>query len=149
MLWTRFGVWYNVLPLDLEVYENNDSSTSLTYEIIKENDSIKGYIDEINAIKQAIYKILMTEKGKFDIYDDDFGIKLDDIIGQDVHYAQSVLPMRIKEALLTDSRISDVYDFSFSYFNNNSIVSDKGSIIVKFFVASVFGELSQELEVNI
>ncbi len=117
--------------------------TSLTYAIKQEQNKIKDYIDGIKAIKQAIFKILMTEKNKFEIYDGNFGVEFSDLFGKSVYYAQSEIPMRIKKALMYDSRITDVYDFSFSY------PDDKGSIRVKFFVSSIFGDDEFSLEVGI
>lgn len=121
----------------------NTEQTSLTYYLKQEENKINEYINGIKAIKQAVFKILMTEKNKFDIYGDGFGIELSDLFGKSVYYAQSEIPVRIKNALLYDSRITDVYDFSFSYPN------EKGCLKVSFFVSSIFGEDEFSMEVNI
>jgi len=117
--------------------------TSFTYKIIYDENKIKEYIDGINAVKQAVYKILMTEKNKFEIYDSDFGISLSDLFGKNISYVRSELPARIEKALLYDDRITKVYDFSFPE------QKEKGVLLVKFFVSSVFGIEEFTLEVSI
>ena len=121
----------------------NQQNTSLTYQIKKEQERIKDYIDGLKAVIQTVYKILMTEKNKFEIYDDSFGICLDDLFGKSISYVQAELPVRITEALLNDKRILKVSDFSFS-FNN-----EKGSVLVSFLISTVFGDDYFDLEVNV
>ncbi len=128
---------------DFEKSDFFDEQTSLTYEIKKEEERIREYIDGIDAVCQSVYKILMTEKGKFEIYDEDFGISLDDLFGKSIAYIECELPVRISEALLFDERILKVFDFSFSH------LKEKGVILTKFFIETIFGETLFDLEVNI
>ncbi|MCI8806296.1 MAG: DUF2634 domain-containing protein [Clostridiales bacterium] len=135
-----------MIPISVDDFDErvfNFDSVSFTYGIKYEQNKIKEYIDGLNAVKQAIYKILMTERGVFEIYDSEFGIALSDLFGKSVSYARSELPTRIENALLYDDRIKKVYDFSFPD------VKEKGILSVKFFVLSVFGEEEFTLEVNI
>lgn len=135
-----------MIPFDYSGFDGdlkNTERTSFTYEIKKECDRIKDYIDGIKAVCQAVYKILMTEKGVYDIYDEDFGITLSDLFGKSVYYAQSELPVRIENALLKDERILSVFDFSFYQ------LKEKGSLLTKFSILTVFGETSYDLEVKI
>ena len=74
---------------------------------------IDSFVDELPAIEQAIYMILGTERYKFPIYSWDYGVELVDLYGQPMPYVIAELPRRIKEALLTDDRITDVVDFEF------------------------------------
>ncbi len=135
-----------MIPLnstDFEDYEIQARQASFTYEIQSEEEHIRDYIDGIKAVCQSVYKILMTEKGKFEIYDEDFGISLDDLFGKSIAYAQCELPVRIEKALLFDERILNVFDFSFSY------LKEKGVLLTKFFIETIFGETSFDLEVKI
>lgn len=135
-----------MIPLnstDFEDYEIQGRQASFTYEIKSEEEHIRDYIDGIKAVCQSVYKILMTEKGKFEIYDEDFGISLDDLFGKSIAYAQCELPVRIEKALLFDERILNVFDFSFSY------LKEKGVLLTKFFIETIFGETSFDLEVKI
>ena len=134
-----------MIPISYDIIQNSVSNeqTSYTYQIKSDLNQIKNYTDGISAIKQAIYKILMTEKNKFPIYGENYGVSFDDLIGQSLYYAQTEIPTRITNALLNDSRILQVYDFSFQK------PDEKGNILVKFFVSSIFGEVDFETEVSI
>jgi len=135
-----------MIPVTVENFQTNGEdlyNTSLTYQIKAADDRIKAYIDGIDAVRQAIYKILMTEKGKFQIYDENFGIQLSDLFGENIYYVESEIAVRIKNALLYDDRILRVFDFSFSY------PKEKGVLSVRFFVSTVFGETDFDLEVTV
>ena len=84
-----------------------------TYNINVPADRIDGYADDLEAIKQAIYLILSTERYQYIIYSWDYGVELFDLIGQPMPYVISELPRRITEALTMDDRIDDVIDFTF------------------------------------
>ena len=86
---------------------------SLSYKLDLEKERVRKYVDGIESIKQAIYKILSTERYTYTAYDWQYGIELNDLIGQSKSLIKAVLPDRIKEALLVDDRIEDVLDFSF------------------------------------
>ncbi len=86
---------------------------SRTYKINLDKDRISGYTDDLDAIKQAIYLILSTERYQHIIYSWDYGVELLDLIGKPIPYVMSELPRRIKDALIQDDRISDVVDFEF------------------------------------
>ncbi|MBO5098762.1 MAG: DUF2634 domain-containing protein [Clostridia bacterium] len=132
-------------PITLFNFNENTASSnvSTTYKIETQKNQIKGFIDETEAIKQAIYKILLTEKNVFQIYNENYGVSLADLFGKNIYFVQSEIPLRIQKALLNDDRILKVYDFSF--FNQ----TEKGSLLVKFFVSTIFGDNEFSLEVNI
>jgi hypothetical protein len=115
---------------------------SKTYMLRFESDSrVKGYVDEKEAVKQAIFLILSTERYKYIIYSDGYGIELADLFGKDVRYVTAVLPDRIKEALTQDDRIEDVTDFQFE--------TNKHKVFVKFKAVTQYGEIETEWEVDI
>ena len=60
---------------------------SYTYAI--NEDRISGYIDGKEAIKQAIYLIINTERFEYIIYSWDYGIELQDLIGESISYVKS------------------------------------------------------------
>lgn len=86
---------------------------SLSYKLDLEKNRVKKYVDDISSIKQSIYKILNTERYLYLAYDWQYGIQLDDLIGQPKSIVKALLPDRIKEALIYDDRIKDVIDFTF------------------------------------
>ncbi|MDE6615045.1 MAG: DUF2634 domain-containing protein [Lachnospiraceae bacterium] len=71
-----------------------------------------GKTDGTEAVKQAVLKILCTERYVHEIYSWDYGIEIQDLIGQPDDYVLSELENRISEALKTDDRIEDIENFS-------------------------------------
>lgn len=112
--------------------------TSRTYKITK--SGIQGFIDGMDALKQAIYKMLNTERYEYPIYSFSYGIELDSLIGQEATYVKVELKRRIQECLLRDSRIESVDNFNFT------VNGDK--ISCTFDVTSIYGEVSVTKEVN-
>ena len=105
------------------------------------DEKILGNIDELDAIAQACYKILNTERYQYVIYSWNYGIELQDLFGKPIPYVYSELPRRIKEALTQDDRINSVEDFELSY--------DKGNVLAKFTVKTNLGNIEMEKGVNI
>lgn len=104
-------------------------------------DRISGYVDDLEAIVQAIYLILMSERYKHIIYSWDYGIELVDLYGKPMPYVMSELPRRITEALTMDDRIDDVKDFEFE-------VNGK-KLHTTFTVVTNIGNISTGVEVTI
>ena len=115
---------------------------TLTHKMDREKEYIKGKTDEIEAMKQAVYKILMTERYGSIIYSGNYGIELADLFGQPVSYVCPELERRIIEALLWDNRIESVDNFEFD-------LSKKGVVSVRFTVQTIFGDFETERSVNI
>lgn len=118
-----------------------EEQTSRTYYLNRERERIVGMTDELEAMRQAIYLILSTERYRYIIYGWDYGIELLDLIGQPTDYVQSELKRRIREALLWDSRITAVEDFVFA-------VSGK-RVACTFLARTIFGDLTAEKEVEV
>ncbi|MCM1055223.1 MAG: DUF2634 domain-containing protein [Bacteroides sp.] len=115
---------------------------TLTHRMDREKEYIGGTADGIEAMKQAVYKILMTERYGSVIYSGNYGTELADLFGQPVSYVCPELERRITEALLWDSRIESVSDFEFD-------LSEKGTVSVRFKVQTVFGSFDAERSVNV
>ena len=112
-----------------------------TYKVVIGKDRISGYTDDLDAVAQAVYLILSTERYQYIIYSWDYGVELLDLIGKPMPYVMSEVPRRITEALTQDNRIEDVTDFEFEM---------KGKRLhVKFTVISSVGNIPTELEVDI
>jgi phage baseplate assembly protein W len=104
-------------------------------------DRINGYIDGLDAIKQAIYLILNTERYQFIIYSWNYGIELLDLFGQPMSYVIAEIPRRVTEALTQDDRILDVTDFTFEKTGTN--------LHTTFTVVTELGDISTDLEVSV
>ena len=104
------------------------------------SDRIIGYTDGFDALKQAIYLILSTERYQYPIYSWDYGVELFDLIGKPMPYVMAEVPRRITEALTQDDRIDDVTDFEF--------IMKGRQIGVTFNIISTIGNIATELEVE-
>ena len=102
---------------------------------------IKGYTDGVDALKQAIYFILSTERYEFVIYSWDYGVELRDLFGQPIPYVMSEIRRRVTEALTMDDRVTDVTDFKFE--------KQHGKLHVTFTVNSKYGNIPTDLEVKV
>lgn len=130
-----------MLPELNAINQMDETMPSYTYNINRNTNRISGYIDDKDAIVQAIYLILQTERYESMIYNWYYGAELDNLIGKNRNYVTSELKRMIREALIEDDRISEVTSFSFSYKND--------SILVQFLVQTIIGDIQMEWEVNI
>lgn len=113
-----------------------------TYKITSDKQRISGYVDELEALKQAIYLILNTERYKFPIYSWDYGVELIDLFGKPIPYVKSEIKRRVGEALIQDNRVERCSDFEFQ-------TLDKRKLHVTFTVHTIYGTLASDLEVTI
>ena len=127
----------NILSANLKV----ETQPSKNYKMHIENNVINGHCDQLEAMKQVVYKILNTERYKYIIYSWNYGVELMDLYGEPVSYVCSELQRRIKEALLQDDRITSVDDFEFDN-------STRRTVKVTFTVRTVFGDVQGEKVVN-
>lgn len=116
---------------------------SKTYVMDIDGERIVGTMtDEIEAVKQAIYKILNTERYRYPIYSWNYGVELADLFGKLIAYVLPEIPRRIKEALVADDRIIDVTAFELSH-------DKRGNILAKFKVITIFGNFDAGKAVKI
>lgn len=125
------------LEQDFEITEQ----PTHTYKMNLESNLIRGYTDGQEAMKQAIYRILNTERYQYVMYSWNYGIELLDLYGEPVSYVCPELERRITEALTWDDRIQSVDNFEFN-------ISKKGEILVTFTAHTVFGNVVAEKVVN-
>lgn len=127
----------NILQQKFEIIEQPTN----TYKMNLDDNSVRGYTDGIEAMKQTIYKILLTERYKYIMYSWNYGIETVDLFGEPISYVCPELKRRITEALLYDKRIKGVDDFVFD-------TAKKGIVSVSFTVHTIFGNVEAEKEVN-
>ena len=95
---------------------------SKTYVMNIDGERITGTMtDDIEAVKQAIYKILNTERYQYPIYSWNYGVELADLFGKPIAYVLPEIPRRIKEALVADDLIIDATAFDFSHDNRGNV----------------------------
>lgn len=134
-----------LLPTNSNIEKLSDfepvEQTSNTYRLFYQKNKLKGFTDEIDALKQAIYFILNIERYDYLIYNWNYGFEIKDLIGQEPKNILPEIQKRISDALIQDSRINEILNFSFSML--------KSKVIVYFTVKSIFGDLQQELNINL
>lgn len=126
------------LDQDFEIEE----LPSKNYKMDLNGNSVRGFCDSLEAMKQTVFRILSTERYQYIIYSWNYGIETLDLYGQPVTYVCPELERRIEEALLVDSRIVRVADFEHD-------TSVKGVVHTTFKVYTTFGDFAAEKEVNI
>ena len=102
-----------------------------------------GRVDDTEAVRQAVMKILNTERYENEIYSWDYGIELQDLFGMSMAYVMSEIKLRIEDALLADDRIASVGGFEVER-------TGKRTIHCSFTVTTVQGEeIEEETEIDI
>jgi phage baseplate assembly protein W len=96
-------------------------------------------IDGVEAVRQFVRKAILTARYRFQIYSNQYGCEIDDLIGQDVTQAllNVEIPRVITEALIYDARIRAVRDFE--------ITRSGDGLYISFTVDSIYGSATQEV----
>lgn len=121
--------------LTLEV----ETGPSLTYALDIARGRIRGRVDNLEALKQAIYLILNTERFTYLIYSWNYGVELAELIGREKEYAIPEIKRCITEALLQDDRITRLSDFEFE--------TGKKHVHVTFTAHTIFGNTEVKIDV--
>ena len=121
--------------------QQTEEQTSKTYCLNIEKNIISGYCDGIEAMKQAIYCILNTERFEHLIYSWNYGIESNHLIGESTTFVIPEIERVVTEALMQDTRITEVTDFQFEV--------NKNQVIVKFTAITAVGEIDTEKVVEI
>ncbi len=121
--------------LDAEI----ETQPSKTYFLDIAENRIRGTVNELEAVRQAVYLILNTERYDYLIYSWDYGVELKELFGEQKEYAYPEIKRCITEALLQDERIAAVDAFEFE--------AGKKSNHIKFSVHTIFGDMEVETDV--
>ena len=112
----------------------------LTYRL--GNTTVAGKIDKLESIKQAVYHILSTERYSSPIYDDNYGVELEQYIGKDIGYIQADIENTLREALTQDDRITNIVV-------NDVKKSDKqkNACVIEFTVYTIYGNYNENMSI--
>ncbi|MED3803680.1 DUF2634 domain-containing protein [Lysinibacillus xylanilyticus] len=113
---------------------------SNTFKINNDLDRCYGTVDELEAMKQAIFLMLNIERFDHLIYSWNTGFESNDLIGQPTAYVASEVKRRIREALIQDDRITEVDSFV--------VTTNKNKVHVQYTAYTIFGEITAEKEVD-
>lgn len=100
---------------------------------------VGGIIDGEEALKQAIYVALMTERYKYAVFSHYYGTDYRDAFSEGYVEAMGKVRYAVEDSLKYDDRILSVGDFAFEKRGK--------AMCVSFKVRSVYGELDFETEV--
>jgi hypothetical protein len=113
-----------------------------TYRLNEIKENISGFTDEQQAMTQAIYLILNTERYEYLIYSWNYGVEFADLFGQPIALCIPEIKRRITEALMQDTRITGVDSFEFD-------MPQKGTVHATFTAHTIFGDVGTETTVSI
>ena len=115
---------------------------NLTYRLGEK--TVSGKVDKLEAIKQAVYHILMTERYSNPIYGDNYGIELEQYLGKDLGFIVADIQQTLNDALLQDDRITSVIvnDVSKS-------AKQQSACVIDFTVNTIYGSYGEQLNINI
>lgn len=113
-----------------------------TYRMDLQQGRVVGMVDGLDAMRQAIYKILSTPRFAHLIYSWRYGIELERVLGKSGRSQEGELQRVITEALLADSRITQVKNMTFRQ-------PARRVVAVAFTAVTTLGELEIEREVAV
>ena len=117
-----------------------EQQPSRTYRLDIARGRVTGMTDGLDAVKQAVFKILQTERFRYEIYSFDYGHELSGLVGGNPLFVRSEASRRIQEALSQDDRITGIQEV---------VANVSGdSLSISFTVATLFGSFDQTLEVG-
>ncbi|MDR2558882.1 MAG: DUF2634 domain-containing protein [Oscillospiraceae bacterium] len=129
------------IPIPITKLEIAAELPSRTYKLDFENKRIfsRGSCNGIEAVNQFMKKSLCTPRFRCLAYSNQRGSEIEQtLIAADVtrEYIEAERPRMVRETWLVDSRILDVYDFSFRF--------EDDKIYIRAGVSTTFGEVTVE-----
>ncbi|WP_346234491.1 DUF2634 domain-containing protein [Lysinibacillus telephonicus] len=124
----------------LEVDFEEEVQPSKTYKLNLDKNRCVGFVDELQAVQQAIFLMLSIERYDYPIYSWNYGVEFKDLIGQPTAYVASEAKSRIRECLMQDDRITEVDNFE--------VTTNKNKVHVTFTAHTIFGDITAEREVD-
>lgn len=112
---------------------------SLTYGFSEKN--IAGKVDGQESVRQAIHHILMSERYASPVYDDMYGVELEQYIGKGFEYLVAGIESTLQDALLQDDRITDVVVTDVEDIGN-------GEATVSFRADTIYGTIEDDIGVK-
>lgn len=128
-----------LVPFDIEALETTQQATR-TYRMDMVRKRIVGMVDGEEALRQAIWKMLTTERFKHLIYSDNYGSEIMDR-AMDTELTEEFLgcdiPELVKDALLIDERILEVNNITWNWVGRDSVA-------IACEVITIYGEMGIE-----
>ncbi|REK74391.1 DUF2634 domain-containing protein [Paenibacillus paeoniae] len=113
---------------------------SRTWKLDVDRGRVTGMTDGMDALRQAVYKILQTDRFRHLIYSTDYGHELKSLFGRHPSIAAAEARRMLEEALTQDDRIEAVEGVSASMEGDRMMLS--------FTVVSQYGAFDAAMEVS-
>lgn len=120
------------VPIPIDTVTEAQEKPSLTYRLDLKAGRIVGLVDGLAAVNQAIHKAIITPRFKCLIYDNQYGSEVEEaIIAKDAtpDYIETVVEGFIKDALLPDTRILELYNFAIEFKEDAAYISFQADTI--------------------
>lgn len=120
------------IPIPVAEVAEATERPSRTYRLDLENGRIVGFVDGLEAVKQAISKAIITPRFKCLIYDSQYGCEAEEaIITEDAtqDYARAVAEGFVVDALRPDTRVLKVRDFAVEFEEDGAHISFEAETI--------------------
>lgn len=128
----------DTLPQDLEL-DDVEFEELPTNTFLVEEEQVAGMNEGLEAMRQAVEIMLTTERYDYQIYTENFGVELDQLVGQDPDYIQATFPELIRDAFSIDNRILREENYVFK--------TSGDTMTITFDVVTVFGTFNQGVEI--
>lgn len=109
----------DTLTQDFEVAERE----TRTFRLDPATNTITGFVDGKEAVKQAVYMMLNTERFVHAIFSWNYGIEKRKLIGKPTATLNAYIAKAITETLMQDTRILSVGNFAFTTSGNTIAVT--------------------------
>lgn len=127
------------IPIAVGTVEDAEERPSKTYKLDLDRGRIAGHVDGQEAVQQAIRKALLAPRFKCLIYDHQYGSEVEEAVTVNDatrEYIEAAVPEFVRDALRPDTRVLDVFDFTFE------LKEDKAYI--GFTAETIFGKVRIE-----
>lgn len=128
------------IPIPVGTVTTQEEGPSKTYKLDLDRGRIAGYIDGIEAVKQAIRKALITPRFRCLIYSNQYGSEIEQAYIADgnttIDFIEATMEAYVKDALLPDTRIVACYDFKAE--------QKEDGVYIAFKCDTVYGETTVE-----
>mgnify|MGYP002508888460 CR=1 FL=1 len=116
-----------MLPQGLRVIDASiESSTEMpsrTYKLDLQQKRIIGYVDNLEAVAQAVHKLFLTERYAWEIYSQAYGVEFESFLGQSTDFVLAIFESRVRDAVAADDRIRGIKDFKVNKTDISTIVA--------------------------
>lgn len=128
----------DILPEDIDL-DDVEFEELPTNTFLVEKEQVAGMNEGIEAMRQAVEIMLTTERYDYQIYSENFGVELEDLVGEDPDYIKATFPELIRDAFSIDERILREENYKFT------VTGD--TMTITFDVVTVFGTFSTGVEI--